>query len=1216
MPARDIPDLSGVSLQCSYVESRRPDKPSASSTLRIRRFSMQHNDGSTTHTVIGVHVLLKKGDPNGLWDSLNVDRASQKIDGNNPQVAVRALTICCDTLEISGEFSLPEAEVAVFARCLRWADDAAAINTSPLAWTVEKARNAAGSTRGEDGANGRKAGSLRIFLKQAPDTGPARPRLIAAGGRGQDPGAGQDGTDGDWMNAYARYPFSIRDSGMSTSKRTVEFSPTAVFVEYEWRWAASRVWGPGTLGEKRFPTNGTSALAPGKPGSGGDGGGLTCNQSALQAQFYNPGGAAGKQERNYRGGAAGRPLECAHYHVKLWENLFGTDSASFELSQTEKRTSKAGSDALSQGAERPLGAAPTPTVLVLPNGWLHPLGLQATLEFARDLFLAGARDEVAALLADYAEGLAGEPPANGAWNTVPASQWSAAQSEVAAMLQRLHGQLDYFGHPAGYTPLLSLPGAIKLYADETRRALRMMLVTRWVSDTARDAKESADSLTEALDAMIADSKAASEQVAAGEARIDQVRSLINSLEKDLTDLSNRLVVLRNDLLVKVINDKERQKAIKFSIKMAGALCQVIPVGQPALGTVGSLASVAADFVGGDPDEVPDTVSKMGGVLKKASEAAEKAKEASKKAAEKKDAPAAKNAAGAKEQSSAWATVGKGLGPALEITAGAIKALQVPKAEIDAELARLESEDPAWNRMTREIRELNEKKATLFGNLIDAIQMVGEGFARLAGNAGMIVSLWQQREKSLGRIDPEAVMAVQQLGQRSRLTLQKYLYLMVKAYESTLLKPLEVDWNLTAVTDKINALLQPGTPCDAAFIKAQGDVLDTLFQQNLSAVRSQLLDNFDMRERTQVLRLGLSTVQTPEEVAALCRLGQVVVDPQRHGLVLPNQQLARLSAVTLARLVFDPAGPPLRDDVNVLIGLVPAPFGTMRRGEGIYRVTSDAPVRWSWTCFGGSDIRPAQPSATASDVLDFVLGDGSERIRQRVALPPVWSDFTINLQFSPPLRPEERPRITQLLFELSIDSSPAPDFQRVLAIRESGETGGAVTTCSADLGGRSSGFGSLIRIYNKGDTVKVSVPQYAGGAAFERWDVIGASAGGGAELNVPLDDNVLAVACWTRAGEREAEPVILSRVIDSAALATIAEEHGDEGTRHELHAARMLQAAPPPPAARAIRAEPAAEASVIGIIPPDGEPELVEQSATGWLLMNYRGVVGWVVGEPS
>src|SRR5581483_11492359 len=103
----NIPDLSGVSPQRSFLESR-PDKPSPTSTLYMRRFSTQDGEGRGTHTVIGVHVVLAKGDPNGLWEALAVDRSAQKVDGENPRVATASLTICCDTLEVRGEFSLPE----------------------------------------------------------------------------------------------------------------------------------------------------------------------------------------------------------------------------------------------------------------------------------------------------------------------------------------------------------------------------------------------------------------------------------------------------------------------------------------------------------------------------------------------------------------------------------------------------------------------------------------------------------------------------------------------------------------------------------------------------------------------------------------------------------------------------------------------------------------------------------------------------------------------------------------------------------------------------------------------------------------------------------------------------------------------------------------------------------------------------------------------------
>ncbi|QRN80500.1 MAG: hypothetical protein JK586_02570, partial [Nocardiopsis sp. BM-2018] len=130
-----IPDLSDTSAQSSFIDSR-PEKPAATSTLYIRRFSTKTAAGPEEHTVVGVHVVLAEGHPNGLWRDLHVDRSTQRIDGDNPRVAVGSLRIHCDTLEVRGAFSLPEANVDIFARRLVWADDTASINTSPLLWTV------------------------------------------------------------------------------------------------------------------------------------------------------------------------------------------------------------------------------------------------------------------------------------------------------------------------------------------------------------------------------------------------------------------------------------------------------------------------------------------------------------------------------------------------------------------------------------------------------------------------------------------------------------------------------------------------------------------------------------------------------------------------------------------------------------------------------------------------------------------------------------------------------------------------------------------------------------------------------------------------------------------------------------------------------------------------------------------------------------------------
>lgn len=228
MNANEIANLSSVSPQQTFLESS-PEKPSAASTLYLNRFTTTNNDQSKNHTIVGVHIKLKKDDPNGLWNALHIDRDKQRLDPKNPQVATRSVLICCDTLEVHGEFSLPEANVDIFARQLVWATSDAAINTSPLRWAVDKAEDSDGSAPGKDGATGRNAGSLRVFTASA-DSGGGRPRFLTQGGAGQHPGAGKDGKNGKSLSSWSSRKYELNDSGMSTSKADVSFSPPAVYI--------------------------------------------------------------------------------------------------------------------------------------------------------------------------------------------------------------------------------------------------------------------------------------------------------------------------------------------------------------------------------------------------------------------------------------------------------------------------------------------------------------------------------------------------------------------------------------------------------------------------------------------------------------------------------------------------------------------------------------------------------------------------------------------------------------------------------------------------------------------------------------------------------------------------------------------------------------------------------------------------------------------------
>ncbi|GJL68524.1 MAG: hypothetical protein NPIRA06_11590 [Nitrospirales bacterium] len=1209
MEASEIVDLSGVSPQQTFLESY-PEKPSATSTLYINRFTITNSDKSESHTIVGVHLVLAKGNPNGLWETFHVDRSTQKLDPLAPQVATRSLQFCCDTLEVHGELSVPEVDVAIFARRLVWATADAAINTSPLPWAIPKAPNAGGSTAGKNGAAGRNAGTFQLFGSEVEPADDSRPRMVALGGVGQNPGAGMDGKRGKSMSSYSKVPFKIVDSGISTSKATITFNPVAVYIDYEWWWAASRVSG-GRQGQNSFPESGGHALAPGRPGDGGNGGGLTTNLAAVVANFKNTGGQAGTQERDYRGGAPGIPRSCAKYKVKLWHNLFGTDNASHEVKKIDSKTTTKGAEAKAQGAQKGAGSTPKPHVEPRPNAWLHPLVLQKTLEYARDLFLAGDRVAVQDLLSDYEVALALPLSNNSVWKDSTAAQWMAAQSEVAAMLQRLRGHLDYFGNAAGYTPLLSLQGTIKLYAEETRRALRTLLVVGWIDAKERDVKEAAKALGDATIGLNEDTQQAAAQVTSSETKISALTYRIDVLEQELNGMSNQLAILRNTLLTQAQNDLERQAQIKFMIKIAAAVCQVIPVGQPALGAVGSLASVATDFIGDDGDGAPDTVSKMGDVLTNAREAARKSKEVSEKAGKEKGGTPAKDAQAAKDSASAWAQVGDGLGPALSQVSEGLQALQVPQSEVEAELQRLESESEEWNQLVKDIRHLNERKVGFVNDLVDVFQSLGEGYARISSNAAAIFAMQQERGKNLGKLDPAATGFVRQMGQRSRLTLLRYLYFMVKAYETTVLKSINVDWKLTEVADKINDLLKPEDGFDAASLDQQATILEPLYRKNLDTVRNQLLEDFSFNESTVTLQLGLSNQQTPDVMAILNDSGEVVVDPVAYGLVLPDQQLARLSHVALKKLEFDQTGPPLTETHNVVVSIQPAHKGTIRKAEALYSVYSDLPLRWSWTYLASGEVRASEPSKAAEDMLNLILGSGAEKIKQKVSLPPVWSDLTIKVLFSPEFPMNQRPRLTRLYFEFSCDVTSAPDHQRVMNVQSLGSTGGAVIQCSPDLSKRGDGFNRMIRIYSKGASVRLSVPSHVAGSAFTAWDLVGRQINQigvkETEVDLKLDDHVLARCHWSP-GQMQEQAIVLSRAIEPAVMAEIAESHEDEHIRREL---REVLSAAPQVRDLFIKVQPSDGALVIGVISALKDAELVEEGESGWKLVNYRGIVGWV-----
>jgi hypothetical protein len=1185
------------------------EAPLPTSSLYLHRSKHTREDGVEQNVIAGVHLVFKAGHKNNLYDAFNIPR-TQKLDPTKLP-AKRALLIACDTLEIYGELSLPEIEVTIYARRLVFKEQGN-INTTPLNWTMDRAADydLAQQKGGANGAEGRNAGNLAVFIKEIEEPShESTKRFICRGGRGQHAGHGRPGDNGHSLDSISNF-FDHWDSH-HYNKFYASFANPCVFATYKWWWIV--VINSGQRGQDGWPTDGQNALEPGRPGSGGNGGSWVSNRQDLIARLDNIAAEPGDTAPNCPGGAAGTPTTSTHYHLTIRFDL-NNETAGGDNDLLETRSTKAGIGYTAKPSTGGSGKSAAPKTIDIPNAWVHPLQLESVLRYARDAFLADARDDVSKFIAPYEAALAAPRPTSEdksiPWTEDDAAQWNSTQAEVASMLHRLRTQLDYFGNPAGYMPFLSLQATMRLYDLETRDALRTLLLAHWVADESNKAQSAANAFGSAIEQTNKDTARVAEQLVQSEARMESIDHELTSLQDRLTTLSTKLDTLRTELYTEAADDLQKKAAIKFGVKMVAAICQVVPVGQPVLGTIGKLASFAADI---KEEGVPDTLSKIGETIKKARESAAKGKKAKEEAAKKAKDPATPDEA--KKSASVWAKAGDGLGPALSMAGNAIGALHVPEEEIEVELAKLIAASKKWKEIVEQIRTLNEDKASLFNQLSEVLQAIGDGYARLASNADALVTMHSERDRALEKLSAEANQVIARLGQAARLSLQQTLYLLVKSYETTVFKTINVDWGLDKVLDKITELLKPNTGFNPDTITKFAETVAPLFEANKKTIKQSLLKDYGFADMaSSSLEFGFTSKETPEILDQLRRGRTLVINPLLYGLILPTQERGKAINFT-CKITFKKSDPSLPTSGNAILSLRTAGDGTVRRGEHLYAVRSDAPRVWTWTYhFSDGKQQPSVPSISSLDLLNLLLDTSDEGIKQKLAAPPAWSDLTIDLEFSPQLPLEQRPVLESLMFVCTVESISAASSQRILDVRAGG-TYDRLAISPADLAGRGDGFGDSYRIYNKATNVTLKAPPTIGDRPFAYWEVLTGDTHRREDkptINVVLDANAL-VSCHYKPA------LITSWVIhekfgDSDA-ATIEAKIGDAKQATAAVALiannRKAQLFPPKPGEPVlIRAGAGADQPIIGLIDGTEEPTVLEENA-GWRKVAYKGLVGYV-----
>lgn len=1076
-----------------------------------------------TIVLSGKTLEIEAGHDNGIHDHTH-DRKT-----------IESMTLYAETVVIRDPWHLPQTNVTIYARTLRFEDDGQ-INTVPVEKT-DRAENATydldengvlipDKDEDENGvpkpegaykyqpagtaSDGLPAGSLSLWVDEL-ETGytgdAAEPPILFKlnGGKGQRAGEGLNGIAGKNVTPLSFGPDEIytcaansdsgcRLPGLSPACKYLhadEFEPYTLDIYYcnpllgsAW---SRRCNDFARLCQPDWPSDGSDAISAGRPGAGGNGGHLTASINGdnggwpLSTFLANNGGNPGDPGGDYIGGPAGTPTHSVAYDFLDPDHFEGIQHHHYTKDgwNTAAPTNIAGQSGQLHSAGH-------------SYAWLHPYALKSILAHAKAVFLNGHPEEARVLLADYPDMidafLTAEP------DSAYELDLMQLRDEILTILFKIDRGLDFFGNTKGWAPLLSFEVTRVAFQNEIEHALEVLYLNHWIRKAQDKSlvvvgalEESKNLLEEEIDQFKDDFIEAKEQ--------------LEQLSSQSWDINSQIELLREELNAKqqTINQTHSGfTALGSGVGMVSKLLSAVPkVGSLLSGGVNLLMSIGQN-IPLDPHLVGTLYEDVSTNILK-SDYPTKAEEVEEMFS---------SDTSLKEMLAKGEEIAKGL----EIISDLMKDSEADPEVITSALNNLRGSYPFLSSTITKVTNLMDDKleyATLIEDTMDTIASL----PNMIANNRLAVTQVERHLSQTGEVLLEQgdMVYLAEMERRARERLIRYHYYMAKAYTYRMLAPYPDPHDLTHLLDEIIALVdadlsQADQRGYAPQYKLEADsadfeALEALFEEQLWTIADQILtDYLDARgggELSTSVTLGLSE----EEIATLNQDGEVIINLVDKGFFAPDKQDIRLVNLEIDQIA------PLDPDHDFGAH---ASLEILMHHSGRSLLTSDgethffhhhnefnnngqiSQIAWGATYDhrastpGAEIINPISPSQAADSLLLTMLDANSLGDHIMIySRPAAWADITLTAQSTTDTG--EPIELAALDLKVTFDWSTRASGTQ-LTVR----TGGAEILPqflfgAEDLNGRKDGRGSFVRVFDSSlAEVELEAQRRLGPWSFDHW----------------------------------------------------------------------------------------------------------------------------------
>ena len=1031
--------------------------------------------------ISGKTLVFDVSHPNNLYAQYN---------GRNN---IKEFRLYADKVIIRSPLQLPETHVTIHARELRF-EGAGQLDTTPSARRFQQPGVVweDGRPVGYPGDPGHDGGAADVFVGSFHADPDPKVRFVLRGGAGGAAGEGRDGRyegdgsfspslgDTNWVQLMARagnFICGIGNNGVELSQQNIVEGTVA-----------------STCGNQ-VPAYGEPAVPSGIPGSGGRGGTLrsTLDLSAFADQT---GGAPGVVGTDHVGGTL------FFNYVYRVTNIRTVRGVTQILNDYTSAVKLPGAN-----APAPAGTAGQAGSLALtsPAAWLHSFAVRGVVQYAKDAYLDGHATEVHAMLSDYAAYLESLQPAVASVTNLSDAEFAETTSldqlnlELGTLIHRIDSNLDFFGNPAGWVPLLTFEANLTAFQHEIDRSIPILYLAYWLNHAATNLQNSLAASTLAV------SKLKSELddmlVAYNQAQIaiPQLKVQSDVINTRIANQQSRLLLIEQQLQARAqqnVVDRHKLPFWKEALGVLSVVADLVPVGQPVVGEIGAGLALITRIDPDHPVESAQSLTNAFDVLKSNVDIRVCFSGSST------NSGSGTNNAARKSDLKQLTECAKYLKGELKEVSAVFKTAQVDKKEVQAELDRLQAADPVFQQVTADLTQLNKDKEQFAQELAAALQAVTKLTSEMAENTLATDNLENQVVSALTTLDHNALLHIKEMERRAKDRLLTFQYYVAQAFQYRVLQPYGGNLHLNRLFDRFQALIEAGN--SNVLSQQDFDNLKGLYLSDLQDTVAQTLSilNANAPQHSLPVQLQLGG----DDLRQLNTTGQLSLNLRQRGLFPSSHENIRIINLRTRTLTAHPVGGSIGSFALMYLDF---------QHQGISRLTSGGqtylfrhyqtgavnPITWN-TVFDGvaKSFSNSQLSPASQSLLSVLLAQPTADNLLVMAYPAADADIMIHKEVQTDNGIDLA--LDSLVLEVQYEFGAANSARPPLDVVVDDGLQPIIAVSRVDLNGRSNGQGDFHRVYPSGAIVTLQAPASYGARPFQRW-VINNQAGTPGQPSVTL-----------------------------------------------------------------------------------------------------------------